>query len=101
MNRVLVLNAGSSTLKWSVLPSPAAFAPSPSEPLAEGALEWESADPGRQAEQVQGVLRHGLTGVDAVGHRVVHGGARFRAPVRVTAEVRQALGDLAEVDPLH
>ncbi len=101
MNRVLVLNAGSSTLKWSVLPSAAAFAPSPSEPLAEGALEWESADPGRQAEQVQGVLRHGLTGVDAVGHRVVHGGARFRAPVRVTAEVRQALGDLAEVDPLH
>ena len=39
--------------------------------------------------------------VDAVGHRVVHGGAAFRGPVRVTAEVRQALAALVEIDPLH
>jgi acetate kinase len=127
MHRVLVLNAGSSTLKWSVLPG-SAGAPSllksvkplepldPLAPLAEGTIEWDSADPGRQAEQVRAVLRADLPGapaggagragtaklpVDAVGHRVVHGGARFRASVLVTAAVRQALGDLVDVDPLH
>jgi acetate kinase len=103
MNRALVLNAGSSTLKWSVLAAGTAFAPSPPEPLAEGTLEWESADPARQADQVRGALRDNpaMRAVDAAGHRVVHGGATFRGPVRVTAEVRRALGDLAEVDPLH
>ncbi|MBV8199963.1 MAG: acetate/propionate family kinase, partial [Acidobacteria bacterium] len=35
------------------------------------------------------------------GHRVVHGGPRFRGPVRITPAVRQALASLVEVDPLH
>ncbi|HTQ04623.1 MAG TPA: acetate/propionate family kinase [Polyangiaceae bacterium] len=42
-----------------------------------------------------------LARLDAVGHRLVHGGARFRAPVRVTSEVSQALRALAPVDPGH
>ena len=36
-----------------------------------------------------------------VGHRVVHGGARFSAPVRVTASVRKRLEALSELAPLH
>src|SRR6185312_14522790 len=36
-----------------------------------------------------------------VGHRVVHGGARFSAPVRVTAAVRKRLETLNELAPLH
>ncbi len=42
-----------------------------------------------------------LASVDAVGHRLVHGGSRFRAPVRVTREVSQALRALVPVDPAH
>lgn len=37
----------------------------------------------------------------AVGHRVVHGGARFFAPTLVTAQVRADIEDLAVLAPLH
>jgi acetate kinase len=96
---VLVLNAGSSTLKWSVLE----IAGEGEVPLAEGTVEWRDAPPERQAEMVGSTLRSAVAGhpVEAVGHRVVHGGARFHGPVRITPEVRLALADLAEVDPLH
>jgi len=38
---------------------------------------------------------------DAVGHRIVHGGERFRSAVRLDAEVLAALRDLAVLAPLH
>src|SRR5205085_12251177 len=37
----------------------------------------------------------------AVGHRIVHGGARFTQPVRLTDAVVAALADLQELAPLH
>ena len=43
----------------------------------------------------------GLEGVDAVGHRIVHGGERFRDPVRVDADVLAALRGLVDLAPLH
>ena len=39
--------------------------------------------------------------VDAVGHRVVHGGTLYAAPVLVTAEVRRRLESLTDLAPLH
>src|SRR4029453_19319714 len=39
--------------------------------------------------------------VAAVGHRVVHGGAEFVAPVRITAEVIAQLEALVPLAPLH
>jgi acetate kinase len=41
------------------------------------------------------------TPIDAVGHRIVHGGDRFYRPTLVDAEVRQAIRDLTELAPLH
>jgi acetate kinase len=38
---------------------------------------------------------------DAVGHRIVHGGTRFREAVVVDASVRAALSELTELAPLH
>src|SRR5215208_4643284 len=38
---------------------------------------------------------------DAVGHRIVHGGQRFRAPVVVDDEVVAALDELVPLAPLH
>lgn len=98
VRRALILNAGSSTLKWSVLEAAGGG------PIAGGTVEWQgSAAPAHQTEQVQAVLRQAAPAgaVDAVGHRVVHGGAAFHGPVRVTAVVRQALAALVEIDPLH
>ncbi len=39
--------------------------------------------------------------VDAVGHRIVHGGLEFVAPVLVDSDVEQRLRDLVELAPLH
>ena len=40
-------------------------------------------------------------GIDAVGHRVVHGGARFEEPTRVTAEVVREIEKVSHLAPLH
>jgi acetate kinase len=37
----------------------------------------------------------------AIGHRVVHGGTKFTAPVRIDSEVREAIHQLSELAPLH
>jgi acetate kinase len=43
----------------------------------------------------------GLAELDAVGHRVVHGGDRYTTAVRITSEVKRVIGELAELAPLH
>jgi acetate kinase len=40
-------------------------------------------------------------GVDAVAHRIVHGGSRFREPVAIDADVRGQIEELVELAPLH
>jgi acetate kinase len=43
----------------------------------------------------------GFEAADAVGHRVVHGGARFREPVVIDDDVRRAIDELRQLAPLH
>lgn len=87
---MLALNCGLSTLKWAVLDAADAST------VAEGCDRWLDAGP----DPVGAVLdRAGH--VDAVGHRIVHGGVRFRETVLVDAEVRAGLESLLEYDPLH
>jgi acetate kinase len=47
-----------------------------------------------------GVLED-VTHVDAIGHRVVHGGDRFHAPTRIDAVVVSAIRSLIPIAPLH
>jgi acetate kinase len=42
-----------------------------------------------------------LGGLEAVGHRVVHGGARFSGPVLLDARAEESIEELAEFAPLH
>ncbi|HVT18503.1 MAG TPA: acetate/propionate family kinase [Thermoanaerobaculia bacterium] len=108
MKRLLVLNTGSSSLKWSVLERAG------ERSLAAGTVAWDSLDPRRRAEQIAEALRAALPaaesrngagneggGADGAAHRVVHGGAAFRGAVRIDAEVRERLARLVEIDPLH
>ena len=84
---VLVLNSGSSTLKYAVI------------------------DPSQPAEAPRGVVGPGdlsavLSAVDrssiaAVGHRIVHGGPRFTRPTLIDDAVLQAIRDLVPLAPLH
>ncbi len=82
--RVLVVNAGSSSLKLRL--------------LADDELV-ESADLAPDAA-VADALR-GWPTPDAVGHRVVHGGTSYAGPVVVDAAVRARLGELIDLAPLH
>ena len=47
-----------------------------------------------------GVLNH-FAELDGIGHRVVHGGEAFNAPVRITADVLDAIEALIPLAPLH
>jgi acetate kinase len=90
--RALVVNAGSSTIKLTLL-GPG------DETLWEQLLEAPKAR--IDAGEVHSVLANQLDGVDVVGHRIVHGGTRFRAPVVIDDEVIAALRELADLAPLH
>ena len=89
--RVLVVNAGSSTLKLRVV-----------DPDDEVSARADlSAPAGRFDDDALRRWLSELEAVDAVGHRVVHGGERFRVPVAVTDEVEEALADFCSLAPLH
>ncbi len=92
--RVLVLNAGSGTLKWSLL------AGRDRSTLESGDQPWGASEIEQRAEQVRATLR-ALSGFDAVGHRVVHGGTRFVSSTMIDRDVRGVLEAMAELDPLH
>jgi acetate kinase len=90
---VLVVNAGSSSLKLRVLGPGDEVAASADLPALRGAVSVD-------AETLSGTLKD-LGPVDAVGHRIVHGGTQFVGPVLVTDDVRRRLGALLDLAPLH
>jgi acetate kinase len=90
--KVLVVNCGSSSLKWSVVDV------ATSETLGSGTVQ-KVADHAAALESVLQVAP--LDGVAAVAHRVVHGGERFSAPVLINDAVLAAIRDLAVLAPLH
>ncbi len=90
--RVLVVNAGSSSLKLTLLDGEDEIVEARELP-APGAR----VDPPRLRAALDSPLRE----ADAVGHRIVHGGERFRGPVRIDAGVREALDGLVDLAPLH
>jgi acetate kinase len=122
---ILVINAGSSSLKFGLFDAAAR------QTLATGLIDWRG-DP-RQAELVlhrsesaplrsresvsdhrTAVLHavnqlarlpgaHGAAAVAVtlVGHRVVHGGTRFQEPIRIDSNVKAEIAQLAELAPLH
>mgnify|MGYP000605147853 CR=1 FL=1 len=121
---ILVINAGSSSLKYQLLN------PDTQEVLAKGLCERIGLDgkftykpAGKEAvkdadvsmpthsEAIQTVLnalvdpKNGVIGsmkeIDAVGHRVVHGGEAFNQSVLITDEVMKALEDCIPLAPLH
>jgi len=84
--RILALNGGSSSFKAAL------FEGAELRPLWErnGALDLD---------RVLGEI--GVADVDAVGHRIVHGGRAFRETTRITPEVKQAIVQMASFAPEH
>ena len=90
--RVLVVNAGSSTLKLRLLGSD-------DEILADAELAATQPKVDRRA--LTRALDSPLRDADAIGHRIVHGGGRFRTAHRIDAEVERDLRALCDLAPLH
>ena len=89
-HRVLVVNAGSSSLKLTVLED--------SEVVAGTTVErWEGAG---HVEPIEDFLRD-VDAVEAVGHRVVHGGPRYSGPVLLDRDAVDYLESIIDLAPLH
>src|ERR1700733_5174357 len=100
--RILVLNGGSSSFKcW--------FQDVPDGPRWTARAEWKT------SERPEGLLDPLLQSlwqgekkaidspaeIDVVGHRIVHGGPKYRESVLVTPEVRAGIAEQAEFAPAH
>jgi acetate kinase len=96
---VLALNAGSSTVKYALYRM---IEGGTEEELAAETLELGSATPASILEQVLGQLAARAPGEPTlIGHRVVHGGALFTAPVIVDQLTLGRLRTLVSLAPLH
>lgn len=106
--KILVVNSGSSSLKYSLFDLAAG-----EQALAAGQIEriGEAADTGaadhRQAVQrmvwnlaAAGALQE-VAELNAIGHRVVHGGERFSAATAVDTAVLAAIREAIPLAPLH
>lgn len=89
--RVLVVNAGSSSLKLRLLDDGTRVLRS---------CDLDTGSTGIGAEELDAILRD-WPAPDAVGHRIVHGGTQFTHAVRIDADVERALRDLTTLAPLH
>ena len=89
--RVLVVNAGSSSLKLRLLDD--------HDDIAHNA-DLPAGPDGFDISRIPGILR-GWDKPDVVGHRIVHGGTSFTGPVRIDDAVRAQLKNLTDLAPLH
>jgi acetate kinase len=119
--KILVLNAGSSSIKFQLIDSKTEKSlirgrveeiGSDASPVIYTAGEIEEKDTARVKSHsdaidiaLKSILKSGVIGdlkeIDAVGHRVVHGGERFKETQLVTDEVIDAIEELIDLAPLH
>ena len=88
---ILVVNAGSSSLKLRLLSDGDEVVAAEDVPAPGGEV-----NPRQLADFARRLPR-----IDVVGHRIVHGGERFRDAVLIDAEVERALRELTDLAPLH
>lgn len=99
MTRVLVVNAGSSSLKYEVLDAETAV--SVVSGLVERIGVEGSAVPDHQAALAAVLDDLDPESIDAVGHRVVHGGSVFVEATAIDDAVEAEIERLAVLAPLH
>lgn len=97
--KILVLNAGSSSLKFNLFEgTPESIDANSERVLAKGEVERVSS----MADALKSVFQQiDSATVEAVGHRIVHGGDRFHESVIIDAEVEKEIEELGILAPLH
>jgi acetate kinase len=127
--KILVLNSGSSSQKAALYEIGKTMPEHPPRKHWEGCIEWNGITATTVVKNRHGVVeQHRVTSssreelvnslvsslwngaarivnspseIDAVGHRIVHGGPQFEEPVFLTPEVRSAISGVADFAPLH
>jgi acetate kinase len=90
--RILCLNVGSSSFKWSMLDMPE------ERLLVAGE---DPLEPGSTAPLDLGSVGRRASAVDVVAHRFVHGGGRFHGPTLISDAVLRSLDATRSLDPTH
>ena len=98
--KILVLNAGSSSLKYKLYAMEAmdVIAAGVIEDIPQGGYHTALQEVERQLQE-SGLET--LAALDAIGHRVVHGGERFKHSVVIDESVIEAIRTLIPLAPLH
>jgi acetate kinase len=127
--KILVFNSGSSSQKSALFDLEPGTSDDPVLPLWEGKLQWDgdkeelhiSSPSGKEIRSegktgvhraaLESMLEHAWSGptavlksrdeIQIVGHRIVHGGSKLTESVRVTAEVKREITNVAAIAPLH
>lgn len=122
--KILVLNCGSSSVKYKLIDTAtdATMAEGGVEKIGldDGFLKFKKADGSKEIvelghidhkQAVEAILRNltdekagcikSFDEIDAVGHRVVHGGEKFASSVLITDEVIRQVKDCYDLAPLH
>ena len=127
--KILVLNSGSSSQKACIYEVEACPPVQPPTCLWEGRIEWNGGTAATSVRNARGIAQKAQlkvssreqvlqellsktwrgdaqiiaspSNIDAVGHRVVHGGPHFEDPVVITQEVRRAIASASAFAPLH
>lgn len=104
---ILVVNCGSSSIKYQVRDMPKSPDGNGGVVVTKGLIENIGTSEVAHHTQALDILAQrlgtelGERTIDAAGHRVVHGGERFSAPVMVTDDIIQAVEELSPLAPLH
>lgn len=114
---ILLLNAGSSSLKYQVISDGESIATGLVQRIGQDGSSLEYETDGQSHEITKPFATHSdailtmvglfmqygpdLRSIRAVGHRTVHGGDTFRESVRIDDRVLEKLQELSELAPLH
>lgn len=117
MDAVLIINAGSSSLKFAVFASAARLVGGKIERIGLSGTTLSVTVGGKTAPpQPVDAADHAacvpivcaalephvrFDAIRGIGHRVVHGGPRYHAPERLTADVLAELRKISPIDPEH
>ncbi|MFH1269793.1 MAG: acetate kinase [Candidatus Omnitrophota bacterium] len=95
--RILVINSGSSSIKYTLFDMPGA------KSIAHGVIEHIGEKGSKIKDHYAGlkIVLGRVKSVDLVGHRVVHGAERFKKPILINAPVIRKIRQCSCLAPLH
>ena len=117
--KILVLNSGSSSIKFQLFENDESIASGIIEQIGESNGQAQLKCNGQKYEKSQSIPNHeaglevmnalfqesgilsSLEDLDGIGHRVVHGGETFHAPALINDTVIKAIEEVSPLAPLH